>query len=126
MEVTIDYLLSGNCHRPLTKLLKSMRSDLLDKKICRTCKTVCMANVKKCVSCSGTLCAISEDLVFENFVSDASNLGHDVDVRFYPGTGFNATNNPEQNVRLIPGDPDSLPPTTRENIAVLMNKAGNR
>jgi hypothetical protein len=81
---------------------------------------------RKCVSCSGTVIAISEEVIFENFLAEVKRLGHEIDVRYFPGTGYDSMDNPGEGQKVVPGDPDLLPPTTRENIAVLMNTAGNR
>ena len=69
---------------------------------------------------------ISDEIISEQFLALVKSRGQDIEVRYYPGTGFRAKDNPDHGQRVIPGDPDLLPPTTRENIAVLMNTAGNR
>ena len=127
IESALVHLTSEFSHRTLTNLLKSIRSDLLGKKICDQCKTISTSSVsRKCVSCSGTVIAISEEVIFENFLAEVKRLGHEIDVRYFPGTGYDSMDNPDEGQKVVPGDPDLLPPTTRENIAVLMNTAGNR
>ena len=127
MEASMEHLTSSLSHRPLTELLRSMKSELSGKKMCNLCSKVHPPNVsRKCDSCPGTVSVISDDLIFEQFLSEVRRRGQELEVRYYPGTGFKAKETPDSGQKVIPGDPDLLPPTTRENIAVLMNTAGNR
>ena len=127
MEASIEHLTSTFSHRPLTELLKSLRCELSGQKMCNLCRKVYPPNVsRKCDSCSGSVSTVSDDLIFEQFLSEVKRKGQDLDLRYYPGTGYKARETPDSGQRVIPGDPDLLPPTTRENIAVLMNTAGNR
>lgn len=127
IEAALEHISGSFSHRPLTELLKSIRSELLGKKMCSTCRKICPSNTpRRCDSCPGTVSGISDDNILEQFLAVVKSRGQDIEVRYYPGTGFKAKENPDHGQRVIPGDPDLLPPTTRENIAVLMNTAGNR
>ena len=54
--------------------------------------------------------------------------GNSLKCRFFPGSGYEAVpqDNTTDRPRVIPGDPDLLPPTTKENIATLLNTSGHR
>ena len=126
MEAAIEHLSAEGSHRPLTELLTSMRSELKGKKICDRCKTTTSVGfARKCVTCGGSLSVISEEIIFDHFLQEVENSGKTINSRYYPGTGFKTEDRPDFG-RVVPGDPDMLPPTTRENIAALMNTAGYR
>lgn len=126
-EAAIEHLTSDGSHKCFKELLKSMRSELRSKKICDQCKTITSSVIaRKCVYCGGSLVLINEELIFEIFLREVESSGRNIDCRYYPGTGFRAKDHPDAGQTVVPGDPDMLPPTTRENIAILMNTAGYR
>ena len=128
MQVAMEHLLTPeSSHRHLTEKLKAMRGELKGKKICDQCKTfTSVVSAGKCVTCGGSLSVVSDEIIFDNFEQEVQRSGQILNSRYYPGTGFKTIDCPDVGQSVIPGDPDMLPPTTRENIADLMNTAGFR
>ena len=112
IEAAFEHISGSFSHRPLTVLLESMRSELVGKKMCNTCRKICPSNTpRRCDSCPGIVSVISDEIISEQFLALVKSRGQDIEVRYYPGTGFRAKDNPDHGQRVIPGDLDLLPPT---------------
>ena len=126
INTTIEHLQSAQTHENLTRLFESINKEYEGRKICSGCSLLALDVVgRKCSVCGGFLKHISDDLIFSRF---QEKVGDDLKCRYYPGTGFDPINenNPGKQSKVLPGDPDFLPPTTKQNIATILNTNGFR
>ena len=85
-------------------------------------------DIQRCVDCSnGYLVGIDKEIIFNQFLKEVKEEGIAIEVRYNPFAGLKAIpeTQPGQHV-IIPGDPDMIPPTTKENVAEILNTAAHR
>ena len=85
-------------------------------------------DIQRCVDCkSGYLVCLEKEVIFNKFVGGLKSEGVSMEVRYNPFTGFKPiSENKAKQHQIVPGDPDMIPPKTKENVAEIINTAGHR
>ena len=124
VATVIEHLKSNKSHEYLTELFKSIENEFSGNKVCTRCNITTIAVAGRKCACGGSLRAISEEVIFNKFKERAKK---ELNCRYNPGAGFAPQVDPssKQSI-LIPGDPDVIPPTTKTNIATIINTSGFR
>ena len=124
VEISIKHLNSDKSHKHFTEMYESVKSELSGNKVCTSCNvTTRDVAGRKCV-CGGPLKSITEEQIFLKFKERA---GKKLNARFYPGSGFSPQLDSDSKPSLvIPGDPDVIAPTTKTNVATIINTSGFR
>ena len=129
MSAVLEHLTTTS-HEPILKLYKSTKEELRGVKICSKCSVFTKrTDIRRCVDCGvGTFQKISDESIHEEFLSRAKVKELNFDCRYEPSFGYKVLDNPVQKSRhrIIPAEPDMLPPTTKTNLATLVNTAGYR
>lgn len=125
INIAVNHLKSKQSHAVLDNLYLGLESDLRDKKVCQVCNYLASSDVgRKCPSCGNILKLVTEEMIYTKFKNVA---GDRLDCRYFPGSGFDPQTKTESKTScVLPGDPDILPPTKKENIASILNTCGHR
>ena len=128
-EFAIKHLKGDKSHEKIVTKLSKVANDLGDAKVCKKCGVVTKrVDIQRCVDCtSGYLVRIDKEMVCTKFVNDLKSEGLHIEVRYSPFAGLRPIpdTKPKQQV-IVPGDPDMIPPTTKVNVAELLNTAAHR
>ena len=128
-EFAIQHLQGKNSHEVLVNRLNKKNSDFSGSKICKQCGVVTRrTDIQRCVDCSsGHLVKIEKEIIFTQFIKEVQQEGLFTDVRYNPFAGQKPVSDTQPNQHsIVPGDPDMIPPTTKENVAEILNTAGHR
>ena len=117
LDVTIEHLKSEYSHEHLVKTLQKVTLDFAGVRFCSNCGVTTKRNdIKFCVDCDTrtALVKVKNEAVFKKFENSVISGGISLDVRYKPGTGYEAIARDQKLHKLLPGDPDMEPPTTKE------------
>ena len=124
----IHFLKSEASHEPLVDNLNSMASEMAGLRVCNKCSIVTSrTDISRCVDCSGSLVTFTNESVFSRFLTKVAAEGTQTKVRYSPFAGYSLIPTEiEPKSKLIPGDPDMIPPTSKKNVAELLNTSAHR
>ena len=127
--LTVIEHLKETSHENLVDVYNSTIEEMKDIKVCSRCSVFTKhTDIRRCVDCAGgTLVKLSEEQIFLEFQNRARIQGLNYDCRYEPSTGYRELRvSTTAKQRIIPADPDMLPPTTKTNLASIVNTAGHR
>lgn len=129
MLTTLEHLKSTS-HEPMVELYKETNEELKEIKVCSSCSVFTKrTDIRRCVDCgAGTLEKLTDEKIHEEFQNRARIKELNYDCRYEPSASYKVLKEPDIKTkhRIIPADPDMLPPTTKTNLATLVNTAGHR
>lgn len=122
--------LTSTSHEPMVELYKATQQELSGMKVCSQCSVFTKrTDIRRCVDCDvGNFQPISAEEIHEEFKNRAKIHELNYDCRYDPSSGYKVVKETlsKPKHRIIPADPDMLPPTTKTNLANLVNTAGHR
>ena len=127
--LAVKYLEGGHSHEDLVARLSQINEEYEGARVCRQCGVVTRrSDIQRCVDCSsGFLVSLEKEVIFNKFVNGMRSEGVSMEVRYNPFAGLKAiTEDQNKQHQIVPGDPDMIAPTTKENIAEIINTAGHR
>ena len=128
-NLAVEYLKGEQSHENLVTRLSQKNTEYEGARVCRQCGVVTRrTDIQRCVDCkSGYLVCLEKEVIFNKFVGGLKSEGVSMEVRYNPFTGFKPiSENKAKQHQIVPGDPDMIPPTTKENVAEIINTAGHR
>ena len=128
-EFAIEHLRGNDNHEELVNRLNQKSKEFEGARVCRQCGVVTKrVDILRCVDCSnGHLVNIDKEIIFNQFIKDCEQEGISVNLRYSPFAGHKpiSETQPGQHM-IVPGDPDMIAPTTKENVAEILNTAAHR